>query len=125
MASNSFNSLPRIVVPFTFLTTNADNPGLKDFTPVIVPADTPDPELEPEIKTLVNKHSEEEEAGDGDDPKVFSSAPDSAASSLNPSVADVPLESEEDHVPVEKVNSPTQKLTTPGMETLPTIQIKA
>lgn len=65
----------RVIVPFAFILPNADNPGLKDFTPAVVPASTPD-----EVTDSAG------EAGDGDSPKV-SSAVESAPSSRNPSEA--------------------------------------
>lgn len=65
---------PRVVVPFTFLTANADNAGLKDFSPAVLPADAPD-EDEP-------TDGDGGEGGDGADPKVApSSAPESAPTS--------------------------------------------
>jgi hypothetical protein len=65
---------PRVVVPFTFLTANADNDGLKDFSPAVLPASAPD-----EDEATV---ADGGETGDGADPKVApSSAPASAPTS--------------------------------------------
>lgn len=82
--SNVDPAMPRVVVPFAFIQPNTDNHGLKDFTPAIVPSDTPDPEeIQHERATSRNTG----EAGDDRDPKVDSSAQESAPTS--PKVSEV------------------------------------
>lgn len=114
MANNDFRSLPRVVVPFALLEPNRDNPGLKDFTPAVVPADTPDQEeseteCAPVLRGEFPKVGEE---GDDSDPKV-SSVPGSAVSSLTNSVTDAPSEPEEAPAAAEKVSSTKTVKVTP------------
>lgn len=94
------STLPRVVVPFTFVFGNQDNPGLKDFSPAVLPADAPDEEED----TFDNGG----EAGDGADPKVNpSSAPASAQSSTKDSAEGAAPESPVDPASAEKA-SPTK-----------------
>lgn len=68
----------RELVPFAFIFPNADNPGLKDFSPAVRPADAPDDDDEAEGGTGASGG----EARDDSDPKVSpSSAPESAPTS--------------------------------------------
>lgn len=88
-------TLPRVVVPFTLVYANSDNPGLKDFSPAVLPADAPD-----EDEEASNNGGE---SGDGADPKVSdSSAQGSAPSSQQTSVVGATPGSPEDPASAEK-----------------------
>jgi hypothetical protein len=76
---------PRVIVPFAFVAANTDSPGLKDFSPAVLPADAPDEEE--------GDDTNGGEVGDGADPKVSpSSAP-----------ASVPATAEKDSPTKDKV----------------------
>lgn len=98
-------SSPRVIVPFAFIQANTDNPGLKDFSPAVLPADAPE---EDEDTGAVSG-----EARDDSDPKVNpSSAPASAPSSHPSSEAGANPENPEEPAPAEKVSPTTDKTPT-------------
>lgn len=112
-ANNPLNPLVRTVVPFALIEPNQDNPGLKDFSPVIVPADAPGVDEDPKEEVTAGGAESTAEAGDDGAPKVDSSAQGSAPSSPKPSEEGVPSVEGEDPVTVAKGNSSKAKVTPP------------